>query len=90
MLRPSSTTGVAPNSMPGCELAKMIQKLLQNLENIDKITHHVATWRTRAPNVHPRASKGASKEASDHYQLWLRGPPGAPSRARGILDKSNN
>ena len=77
------------------KVAKMSQKPSQKKENRDNIAHHKAKSRRRAPSSHPRAPKGAQKEASDHCahdlgsDFGARTPPGAPSRARGILDKSS-
>jgi hypothetical protein len=46
---------------------KKQSKQSQKFKNINKIAHHVATWRIRALKIHPGAPKGASNEASDHW-----------------------
>ena len=72
------------------ELVKTVK-----LKNRGKRAHHGTKSRRRAPSSHPRAPKGAQREAYDHlaHDLLIdfaaEGPPGAPSRARGILDKSS-
>ena len=63
--------------------------MITKLKNINKIAHHMATWRPRAPKVHPRAPKGGQNEACDHWGHDLGvyfaagGPQGRP-RARGV------
>ena len=61
-----TTISMKINDFLSKKLTKNSQKLSQNKENRGKRAHHGAKSRRRAPSSHPRAQKGAEKEAGDH------------------------